>query len=256
MTIPPIGLGTYQLDSETTYASVLHALSLGYRHFDTASLYRNEAAIGRALAASSIPRNQIWITTKIWTRDIRRGFEAMRRSVEQSLINLNVQYIDLVLLHNPTRHVENDWKHLEMIQRDARIRYIGVSNYTVSELQRVLTIATQKPFCNQIELNPFLHRRDLVEFCRHHGITIVAHSPLTKGHRLNHDTLIMMAQRYSCSPAVLMLSWARHMGFIVIPRSCQIHHLRDNLIRVNIVESDCAILDQLNDGYATHPSCL
>jgi diketogulonate reductase-like aldo/keto reductase len=250
MNLPPIGLGTYQLDPETTYSSVLQALSLGYRHIDTAALYRNEAAIGRALADSKIPRDEIWITTKIWTGEIQKGFEAMKRSVERSLIDLNVQYIDLVLLHNPTQHVEDDWHHLE------RIRHIGVSNYTRAELTRVLNVCTQKPLCNQIELSPFLARRDLVDFCRHHAISIVAHSPLTKGHKLNHDTLAMMARRYSCSPAVLMLSWARHKGFSVIPRSRQIEHLRENLTTVNLLDSDVVILDQLNEEYTTHPSCL
>ena len=252
LALPLVGLGTYHLDEMTTYTMVLNALNLGYRHIDTAALYRNESAIGRALVESSVPRKEIWLTTKIWTTDICKGIDAMRKSIERSLLNLQTDYLDLVLLHNPTNHVETDWRNLETLYQEGKIRYIGVSNYNLADLRKILAVCTVRPFCNQIELSPFLTREELVQFCQQGNIRIVAHSSLTKAHKLQDKTIIELANKYSCSPVTLMLSWARQRGYVVIPRTSKVNHLKENLHHVEIKPEDMTALDNLNENYATH----
>ena len=252
MFAPNKGIGTYQLDQETTYRIVLAGLNLGYRHIDTAFLYRNEAAVGHAIKDSRVPREEIWITTKIWVTAIKKGPNAMQRSIEKSLARLQTSYLDLVLLHSPTDNVEQDWQNLVDIHKYVRVRHIGVSNYNTEQLKSILAVNDTKPYCNQIELSPFLQRRDLVDFCRLYKIVVVAHSSLTKGNKFDHPLLLQLSQKYACSVAVILLSWARAKKFKVIPRTSSEEHLRDNLIRVKLSTEDMQLLDGLEEGYSTH----
>ena len=263
MQIPQFGLGTYKLDKNIVYDITYKALNLGYTHIDTAQLYRNEKEIGRAI--QNINRNKIFITTKIMIKNIEKGEQKMIKSVIKSLCDLNTDYIDLLLLHGPTSN-NNSWKTMEKIQNGEidklknKIRFIGVSNYNVQELQEILKTCVIKPYANQFECSPFLinNRRELINFCNDNGIKIIAHSCLTKGMKLDTDILTLIANKYKISTASLLIKWALHNNLYVIPRTSKEEHLEENIncyfsdIRIN--NDDIMLLEkEIGDvNFITH----
>jgi methylglyoxal/glyoxal reductase len=249
--IPDIGLGTYRLLKDT-YHIVLKALQSGYNHIDTAHVYRNEKAVGKAIKDSNIPRNQIFITTKICPAHIRSGREGVISAVKESLKNLDTEYIDLVLLHVPVeeKHIEA-WMTLEDIVKgeieECRINNIGVSNYKINHLKEILNICKIKPYCNQLEIHPFYKRHELINYCKDNNIKIVAYCSLVQGKVFNHELLKMMSEKYNTTIANLLLSWAKHKGFIIIPRTSNINHLIENKQITNISPSIINELDTIQE---------
>ena len=231
MELPNIGLGTYQLDSEQTYRSVRWALSIGYRHIDTAALYRNEKQVGQAIRDSGISRQQIFVTTKISPKAIRQ--HQLKYAIESSLHQLELDYIDLMLLHCPSTQVSETWKELSRLYcelyQNTSIRYIGVSNYQEIDLKQ-LEDAQIKPYANQIEVTPFLPRKKLRAYCQNQGIHVVAHSSLTKGIQFNNPQLlkIMAEHNERLTSASLLLKWALQNKLKIIPRSVNQQHLFAN----------------------------
>src|SRR5215813_1935999 len=192
--IPQVGFGVWEVpEGATTRNSVTAALELGYRHVDTARIYGNEADVGSALKASSVPRDQVFVTTKLWNDD--HGYDAALRALDASLGRLGMDHVDLYLIHWPVPGKRRDsWRALERAFADGRARAIGVSNYLVPHLRELLGHAKVAPHVNQIELSPFLQRRDTCVLCREHNIIVEAYSPLTKGHRLDHPAVVAIAR--------------------------------------------------------------
>lgn len=243
----PIGLGTYRL-YEQTYSVCRMALEIGYRHIDTAALYQNEREVGRAIAESDIPREEIFITSKIPLKAILSG--GIRDAARQSLAKLGA--IDLLLLHAPGANPLSAWQVMLEIREWEGIGDVGVSNFNIQHLQ---LLENFPPKWNQLEISPFLQRRELVNYCHCHGIKIVAHSPLVKGQKLDTPELITLANNCGCTPAQLLLAWSINRGFVTIPRSTKREHLQANLEAKEIMLPREVIqnLDGFEEGYATHP---
>ena len=242
-----IGLGTYRLGEETIFAC-LKALAIGYRHIDTASLYRNEKQVAEAIERSRIKREEIFVTSKIKVKDIKSG--DLDTAVCRSLDNL--KSIDLLLLHAPTENLVDAWKQMLEIAQWQEIGEIGVSNFDVCHLQK---LEFQLPKWNQIEVSPYLQRTNLVQYCQQKDIQIVAHSPLVKGRKLLCDNLRSIAQSINITPSQLLIAWSLVKGYIVLPRSSKLIHLQENFdaIKIKLPENILEKLNFLEEGYATHP---
>ncbi|KAJ3029261.1 UNVERIFIED_CONTAM: hypothetical protein HDU68_012672 [Siphonaria sp. JEL0065] len=254
LAIPTVGLGVYRAEPGECYAAVLSALKLGYRSVDTAAFYQNEADVGRAIRDSGIPREQIWVTTKLWIDDIK-GPGSTTTAFLKSHALLNIGYIDLYLIHAPAdggRRLEA-WSEMEEVQRQGLTRFIGVSNYGVKHLQELLAVATVVPFANQIELHPFLQHRDLVAFCKKNGIIVQAYSPLTKARKLSHPVVIAVAQRVNKTAAQVLIKWGVQKGYVSLPKSVHETRLKENLdvFEWTLSEDDLAQLDALEEYLVT-----
>ncbi len=226
--MPWLGLGVYNLGTgRAAEAALGYALGAGYRLIDTAKLYRNEAEVGRAVRASGIPREEIFVTTKLWNSD--HGHEPALRAFDRSLKELGMEYVDLYLIHWPVSGARREtWKALEQILASGRARAIGVSNYMVNHLEELLGYADVVPAVDQVEMNPFLPQRELQVFCRTHGIQLEAYSPLTKGYRLGDRRLAEIARRHGKAPAQVLLRWCLQVGAIPIPKSSRPERIREN----------------------------
>jgi diketogulonate reductase-like aldo/keto reductase len=256
MELPNIGFGTYQL--KQTYQCVRWALEIGYRHIDTATLYKNEKQVGQAIRDSGISREEIFITTKIPLKAIRKS--QLLPAIESSLQKLDVGYIDLMLLHSPEsiQLVNQTWekfsKLYSQIYKNKLIRQIGVSNYRLIHLTQLKGI---KPYANQIEVTPFIPRKTLREYCQNQGISIIAHSSLTKGIQLNNQQLLEIITKNDeiLTSSSLLLKWALQNNIKILPRSSNQKHILANfklsskLLSEQIMKS----LDNLDCGFATHP---
>ncbi len=245
--IGKIGLGTYKLGEETLFAC-LKALEIGYRHLDTASLYRNEKQVAEAIKRSLIKREEIFVTSKIHLKDIKSG--KLKTAVCKSLDNLNS--INLLLLHAPTENLVEAWQQMLEISQWQEIGEVGVSNFDVCHLQK---LEFQLPKWNQIEVSPYLQRLDLVQYCQQNKIQIVAHSPLVKGRKLLDDKLKSIAKNINITTSQLLIAWSLAKNYIVLPRSSNLIHLQENFdaIKIKLPESIMEKLDCLESGYATHP---
>lgn len=260
--IPVFGLGVYQMpDGDRTQQAIDRALKSGYRLIDTASIYHNETSVGRAVRSSLIPREQVFITTKLWNAD--QGYDQALRAFEKSLTNLQMDYVDLFLIHWPVQGKRKDsWRALEKIYDEGRCKAIGVSNYMKNHLEELLSYANVKPAVNQIELHPYLfhERTDIINLCRQTEIIPMAYSPLTRGTRLNDGVLVKLAKRYEKTTAQLLLRWGIQQGFTVIPKSAIHSRIEENIdvFDFEISATDMEKLNDLSQGYVTgwNPSGL
>lgn len=245
----PIGFGTYKLTPDVAYNMVRKALQLGYRHIDTATLYKNEEAVGRAIRDSGISRSEIFLTTKIQVKDMKKGKieEAIKASLEK------LYWIDMLVLHAPTEHFVDDWNKLcKLKEKYPSVHKIGVSNFDICHLEKLPIL----PVYNQIELSPFLLRSNLITYCQKNHITIVSHSPLTKGEKLDHPLLQKIAMKYGIHPAQVMISWAMMKKYIPIFRTSNEKHLEQNRNIVTLSSEDMLELDNVKEIFATHPKLL
>lgn len=265
-TIPRLGFGTYRLRNDIAYNSSLSALSLGYNHIDTANLYKNEEEIGKAIKKSGIERNKLWITTKIQIKDIKKGKDAMYKSIRNSLAQLGTEYLDLVLLHGPVEEcLLESWRYLEDIMLGnveefrRSIRHIGVSNYNIYHLDIILKNHRIKPYVNQFEVSPFLKRDDLVSYCKENNIIVVAHTSLVKGEKFNDIKLTNLSDQIGITKPLILLSWALNKDMVVLPRSSDIQHIRENILCLE-TRLDHDIIKKLDDEYnvkyCTHPQYI
>lgn len=252
--IPQLGFGVFQLaPGRETQAAVEAALAAGYRHVDTAAAYRNEGDVAAALRASGIPRDDVWITTKLWNED--QGAETTRPAFERSLARLGLDHVDLYLLHWPHALRLESWRVLEELHAEGLARSIGVSNFLVPQLDELLGVAAVRPAANQIELSPFLYgtRRAIVERCRVDGIAIEAYSPLTKGRRLDDRTVGRIAEELGRTPAQVLIRWAIEHGFVVLPRSSNAERIAENaqVWEFELGPGRIGALDALDEGLTT-----
>lgn len=250
--MPLFGLGTFLSErGETTRKAVLHALEAGYRHIDTAAVYSNEADVGAGLHDSGIPRNEVFITTKVWNDD--QGYDSTLRAFDASLERLKTDYIDLYLIHWPVTGKRPDtWKALIHLYEHKRCRAIGVSNYTIRHLNELLSDSPRVPMVNQFELHPFNTRKELVAFCQEKGIAVTSYSPLARGRKLADPALAAIAARYHKTPAQVAIRWVLQQGIIVIPKSVHRERILENaqVFDFEISAADMAALDGLNDNYS------
>jgi len=251
--IPQVGLGVWQSPQGAgTRGAVITALELGYRHIDTARIYRNEADVGAAIKASSVPRDQVFVTTKLWNDD--QGHDEALRALDASLQRLGLDYVDLYLIHWPVPGARREsWRALERAFADGRARAIGVSNYLVPHLRELLGEAKVVPHVNQIELTPFLQRRDTRALCREHGIVVESYSPLTHGERLDHPTVVAIARAVQRSPAQVLLRWGIQHGHVILPKSVRRERIAENAAVFDFaLDADAMTkLDGLEEGLAT-----
>lgn len=228
--IPQLGFGVFQIPEEETTAAVTAALEAGYRHIDTAAIYGNEAGVGRALATSGIPREELFVTTKLWNTE--QGYDSALRAFDASLAALGLDYIDLYLIHWPAPERDlylDSWRALEHLVNEGRIRAAGVSNFQRAHLQRLLDSSDLVPALNQIELHPGLQQVELRAFHAEHGIATEAWSPLAKGELLNDPVITEIADRLGRTPAQVILRWHLQLGNIVIPKSVTPERIRQNI---------------------------
>ncbi|MBL7960462.1 aldo/keto reductase, partial [bacterium] len=226
--IPAIGLGVYQARAGwETRNAVLHALKAGYRHIDTAKFYANEKDVAIALNESAVPREHIFITTKLWNDD--HGYDKTIKACSESLKRLGLNYVDLYLIHFPVRKLRHEsWRAMETLLAEGKCRAIGVSNYTIRHMDELLQKSKTVPAVNQVEFHPYLYQKELLEFCHTNNIRMEAYSPLTKGKKLNDPKLEAVAKRYNKSSAQVLIRWALQHGLIVIPKSTQEERIREN----------------------------
>jgi diketogulonate reductase-like aldo/keto reductase len=218
--IPQVGLGVFEVPDEGTQANVEKALELGYRHVDTAAAYYNEVGVGAGLRASGLPREDVFLTTKLRNGD--QGFEQALRAFEDSRRELGVDYVDLYLIHWPVPskglYVET-WRALEKLLSDGAVRAIGVSNFLPDHLDRLVAETDVVPAVNQVEVHPRFQQAAVQEKCREHGIVVEAYSPLGRGADLEAPAVVSIATDVGVTPAQVVLRWAVQQEIVVIPKS-------------------------------------
>ncbi|ANJ97210.1 2,5-didehydrogluconate reductase DkgB [Serratia plymuthica] len=233
MSIPAFGLGTFRLQDQVVIDSVSTALELGYRAIDTAQIYENEAAVGQAIAASGIPRDELFITTKIWIANLAKG--KLIPSLQESLSKLQTTYVDLTLIHWPSPNgevpVAEFMAELLEAKKLGLTRQIGVSNFTLDLMQQAIdALGAEQIATNQVELSPYLQNRQVVEFAQQHGIAITSYMTLAYGKALQDETIKAIAARRNATPAQVILAWALQLGYAVIPSSTRRENLASNLL--------------------------
>lgn len=243
--MPVLGLGVWQMaPGEETEQAVEWALEAGYRHIDTASMYRNEHSVGTALRRSGLPRGQVFVTTKLMP-----ARASVARELGKSLERLGLDYVDLYLIHWPLPLLNARlWRELESLQQRGLARAIGVSNFGRDRLETLLQGASRIPAVNQVQFSPFRYRRRLLDYCLEQGIVFEAYSPLARGQGLQDPTITAVAERLGRTPAQVMLRWAIQHQAVVIPKSSHKERIRSNaqLFDFELADTDMRTLDALD----------
>lgn len=226
--MPQVGLGLWQVPDEAVCVSAVRSgLEAGYRHFDSAQFYRNEAHVGRAIRESGYKREDVFVTTKIAVTHF--GYKHTLSSFDESLQHMQFEYVDLLLLHFPVSLLRSkSWRALEQIHRAGKARAIGVSNYTIRHLEQLLQECEIRPAINQVELHVFLQQPELLAYCKEQGITVEAYSPLAHGHGLDDPVLAQIAQKHHKTPAQIMLRWCIEVGAVPLPKSVHPERIAEN----------------------------
>jgi 2,5-diketo-D-gluconate reductase A len=255
--IPQLGFGVFQVPPEETQGVVELALEAGYRHIDTAAAYRNEKGVGAALAGSRLPREEVFVTTKLWNS--QQGYDSTLDAFEGSLGRLGLDYVDLYLIHWPVpsedRFVDTWWA-FERIREEGRARTIGVSNFRIEDLERLEAETETRPTVNQIELHLRHQQAELREWHARHGVATEAWSPLAQGERLGDPTVVAIAERHGKSPAQAILRWHLQLGNVVIPKSVTPERIRENieLFDFELNEEEMRELANLDSGERIGPN--
>jgi 2,5-diketo-D-gluconate reductase A len=256
--IPQLGLGVYKVDDDEAERTVATALEVGYRHLDTAEYYGNEAGVGRALRASGLPRDDVFVTTKVWND--QQGFESTLASFDRSMKRLDLDVVDLYLIHWPAPRQDlyiETYRALEKIRQEGRARSIGVSNFQTHHLERLLGETDVVPVINQIEVQPWLQQRELRAFGDARHIVTEAWSPLARGRILDDPLLTSLAEKHGVSTAQVVIRWHLQSGLVVIPKSVTPSRIAENIdvFGFELSPDDVSAIDALDSGerVGSHP---
>ena len=251
--MPILGLGVFQSEAgEETRSAVRHALDAGYRLIDTAAMYGNEADVGAAVRASGIPREEVFITTKLAYQ--HHGFESTLRAFEESRNRLGLDYVDLYLVHWPKAAEPSlrreTWRAMEKLHADGLCRAVGVSNYTIRHLEE-LRDSQLVPAVNQVEFHPFAFQHELLRYCTERGTRLEAYAPLTRNRRLDDPRILEIARRARHTPAQVLIRWGLQHGLIEIPKSTRPERILENaaVFDFSLTADDMQALDGLRDGW-------
>lgn len=252
--MPWLGLGVFQVaDGDEVIRSVQYALEAGYRSIDTAAGYRNEAGVGAAIQQSGIPREQLFITTKLANSD--QGYESTLRAFEESRRKLGLEYIDLYLIHWPGKDKYKDtWRAFEKLQKDGYIRSIGVSNFQIHHLESLKQDSDTIPAVNQVEFHPLLNQQELRQYCKREGIQLEAWTPIMKGN-LDLPQLTELAAKHGKTPAQIVLRWDLQHGVVTIPKSVRQERIQENagIFDFTLSDEDMKLIDQMNQNHRFGP---
>lgn len=247
--MPMVGFGVFQVSDEETEKAVLEALKAGYRLLDTAAVYGNEAGVGRAIKVSGIPREEIFVTTKLWIQR-ENGYENTKKALENSLTRLGLDYVDLYLMHQPFGDVHEQWRAMEDLYKAGKARAIGVSNFHMDRLMDLITCHEIVPAVNQIETHPFYQRDAEIAFHKELGILQQAWAPLAEGkfEIFSNPILTPIAQKHGKSVAQVVLRWLNQRGVAIIPKSVKVERMLENreIFDFTLDEQDLAQIATLN----------
>jgi len=255
--MPWLGLGVYKVkEGAETEQAVSTALATGYRSIDTATLYQNEAGVGQAIASSGIPRQDIFVTTKVWNSD--QGYESTLKAFDQSLKKLRLDYVDLYLIHWPVKGMYLEtWKALEKLYHDGLVRAVGLSNFLIHHIQDILAMCEVRPAVDQVEFHPELRQEGLHRFCIENLIQLEAWAPLGKGRTLSDPTILAIAEKYGKTPAQILIRWDLQHEVVTIPKSIQPSRIVENaqVFDFEISAEDMARIDQIDKNlrFGAHP---
>ncbi|MFK0226939.1 aldo/keto reductase [Streptomyces sp. NPDC090303] len=254
--IPQLGFGVFQVADDATTTAVTTALEAGYRSIDTAAIYGNEAGVGRALAASGLAREELFVTTKLWNAD--QGYDSTLRAFDAGLAKLGLDHVDLYLIHWPTPARDlyrESWRALERLAEEGRIRAAGVSNFQPEHLRRLMDGSALTPAVNQIELHPALQQSELRSFHGEHRIATEAWSPLAQGAVLDDPAIVAIAAAHDKSPAQVVIRWHLQLGNVVIPKSVTPARIRANLdvFDFSLSDEEMAAIAGVDRGLRTGP---
>lgn len=248
--MPQLGLGVYAPGQQNEVGhSVREALDLGIRLFDAASIYGNELEVGQALSATSVSREELFITSKVWMDDM--GYDSTMRAFEKSLKDLSLAYMDLYLIHWPKDERRKEtWKALESLHEQGVIKSIGVSNYYQKNLSELLNYANICPAVNQIELSPFCYQPDEIAFCREQGIQVEGYAPVVRGLKKDHPVLVEIARKWGKTTYQILIRWNIELGAVTIPKSIHRDRMIENATVFDFAldAADMAQLANLNDN--------
>ncbi|WP_026575736.1 aldo/keto reductase [Bacillus sp. UNC438CL73TsuS30] len=248
--MPQLGFGVWQVENNQATTAVAKALEVGYTSIDTAMIYKNEEGVGKAIKESSVPRENLFITTKVWNSD--QGYDNALKAFDESLARLGLEYVDLYLIHWPTPKFDqyvDTYKALEKLYHDGRVKAIGVCNFEIEHLERLLNECEVKPVLNQVECHPYLSQKELKDFCAKHDIFVEAWSPLEQGGEVLKDEVILkIAEAHSKSPAQVVLRWHLQNNTIVIPKSVTPSRIEENfnVFDFELADDEMQQIHQLN----------
>lgn len=253
--IPSVGFGVFMIPvGDETYNAVRTALSLGYRHIDTAAAYFNEADVGRAIRDSGIPREEIFVTSKLWLQDY--GYEPAKKGIETSLKNLGLGYIDLYLIHQPYGDVPGTWKAMEEAKKEGKIRSIGFSNMTLKILNSFVRQFDTMPSVNQVECNPLYQQKEIRKLMAEHDVRLEAWYPLGHGDKalLENPVITALAEKYGKNPGQIILRFENQEGFIVLPKSTHEKRIKGNIdiFDFKLTDEEMKSMEALDTGKGHH----
>lgn len=254
-TIPAVGFGVFLIPNDgSTYDAVTKALHLGYRHIDTAAAYFNEDEVGKAVRDSGIPRDELFITSKLWLQDY--GYDAACKGIDASLKKLGLDYVDLYLIHQPYGDVPGAWKAMEDAQKAGKIKSIGVSNMTPNIWNHFVPQFDTMPAVNQVECHPFFQQKQLREVLGAHSVTLEAYFPLGHGDEalLTHPLVTALAHKYNKTAGQIILRFEVQEGFVVLPKSTNPQHMADNIaiFDFSLTDEDMVRMGSLDTGKGSH----
>lgn len=253
--IPALGFGVFMVPNDgPCEEAVTNALKSGYRLIDTAAAYMNETDVGKAIAKSGIPREEIYVTSKLWLQDY--GYEEAKRGIDDSLKKLGLDYMDLYLLHQPYGDTKGAWKAMEEAVEAGKIKSIGVSNHTVKLLQKLIPYMNILPAVNQMECNPFFQQKELRKYMKDYDIKLEAWYPLGHADKtlLEHETIVKLAEKYQKNAGQIILRWHLQEGIIALPKATSEAHIKGNieLFDFSLTEAEMAEIAAMDRGIGTH----
>lgn len=253
--IPIIGFGTYKLQNENDEACniVKEAINAGYRSIDTASFYNNEEGVGKGIRESGVPREELFVTTKVWVDD--DGYENTIKAFNKSLEKLGLDYIDLYLVHWPTENIKETWRAIENLYREKKVRAIGVCNCTVKQLEEIIGFSEINPMVNQVEIHPNRSEKELLKVCKRHNIVVQAWSPIMRGQLSSNSIITNLAQKYDKSEAQIILRWHLQNNVIAIPKTSHPKRIKENIdiFDFEIEKEDMENIDSINKDERMKP---